>query len=381
MAGIIYLDSNATTAVDPAVRAAMLPFLGEHFGNPSSPYTLARGSAAALVRAREQVARLIDATPEEIIFTSCGTESNNAALRAMADADPRRRHLVLSRVEHASVLNYGKHLENNGFSVTWLEVDRSGQISLDALRAAVTDETAGVSVMAANNETGILLPIRDAASIAREHGALFHTDAVQAAGKVPVSARGWGVDFLSLSGHKFHAAKGVGVLYIRKGAPFSPCMIGGEQESGRRGGTENVASIAGMGVAAELGAKSLGVMAIQVRALRDHLEQAISHRIPDVFVVGRNAPRLPNTSLLLLGGVESEALLALLDMDGICCSSGSACASGAHEPSQVLAAMGLSGGVARAVLRVSLSRHSPVAEIDSAVAAIAGHVERLRARK
>jgi len=379
-AGIIYLDNNATTAVDPAVREAMLPFLGAQFGNPSSPYSLARSSAAALVRAREQVAKLIDATPDEIVFTSCGTESNNAALHAMAYADPKRRHLALSRVEHASVANYAKHLERLGFSLTWLEVDHNGQVKLDDLRAVVTDKTAGVSLMAANNETGILLPIPEAASIARERGALFHTDAVQAAGKIPVSARGWGVDFLSLSGHKFHAAKGVGALYIRKDAPVSPWMLGGEQESGRRGGTENVAAIAGLGVAAELAAKSLGFMAIRVRALRDLLEQEVTSRIPDVFVVGQDAPRLPNTVLFMLGGLESEALLALLDMDNICCSSGSACASGAHEPSHVLAAMGLSEKPARAVLRVSLSRHSTAADVDRLVEALVTSVLKLRAK-
>lgn len=378
MAGIVYLDNNATTVVDLAVRDAMLPFLGEQYGNPSSPYALARSSAAALVRAREQVARLIDATPEEIVFTGSGTESNNAALHAMAHADPKRRHLVLSGVEHASVLNYAKHLENMGVSLTLLAVDRNGQVSLDALRAVVTDQTAGVSLMAANNETGILLPVPEAAAIARERGAMFHTDAVQAAGKMSVSAKGWGVDFLSLSGHKFHAAKGVGALYIRKGASFPPFIIGGEQESGRRGGTENVASIAGLGVAAELAGKSLGFMAIRVRALRDRLEQEVVARIPDVFVVGQDVLRLPNTSLFLLGGVESEALLALLDMDNLACSSGSACASGAHEPSHVLAAMGLSERPTRAALRISLSRHSTTSDVDRLVETLVRSVLKLR---
>ena len=380
MRTMIYLDNNATTPVDHAVREAMLPFLGDQFGNPSSPYSLARSSAAALVRAREQVARLIDAAPDEIIFTSCGTESNNAALMAMLHADPRRRHLVVSSVEHASVLNCAKSLAKWGVSVTWLAVDCDGQIDLNELRRAVTDATAGVSVMAANNETGLLFPVAEIASIARARGALFHTDAVQAAGKVPVSARGWGIDFLSLSGHKFHAAKGVGALYIRKGVGFSPYLMGGEQESGRRGGTENVASIAGMGVAAELAVQSLREMATSTCALRDRFEEELLRRVTDVVVVGRGKPRLPNTSSLLMAGVESEALLALLDMEDICCSSGSACASGAHEPSHVLAAMGLAEGGARAALRVSLSRYSSGAELERLVDSLARHVLKLRGK-
>jgi cysteine desulfurase len=373
---LVYLDNNATTPVDPAVRDVMLPFLGEEFGNPSSPYSLARGAAAALARAREQVARLIEASPDEIVFTGCGTESNNAAIRAMMLGNPGRRHLVVTQVEHSSVLNFVKHLEEMGFSVTRLAVDRNGQIDLGDLTRAVTKETCGVSIMAANNETGIMLPVKEAAAIAHAAGALFHTDAVQAVGKIPLSSRALGMDYLSLSGHKFHAAKGVGALYVRAGAPFSPYIVGGDQESGRRGGTENVAGIAGLGRAAELAREQLTLAADRVQRLRDKLEAAVTSNVKGVSVVGRNVARLPNTACFLIEGVEAEALLALLDMDGICCSSGSACASGAPEPSHVLRAMGLQDG--SAPLRVSLSRFSTDVDVERMIDGVVRSVEKLR---
>jgi cysteine desulfurase len=382
----VYLDNNATTPLDPAVRATMLRYLGDDFANPSSPYGAARAAALAVAEAREAVGRLIDASPGEILFTGCGTESNNAAIRAMlalsaveglAAAAPRKK-IVATRVEHASVLNLLLQLESQGIPVVWLDVDREGRLDLERLAAAIDAETAGVSVMTANNETGIVFPVAEVARIAKAKGVLFHTDAVQAAGKIPFSVREVAADYVALGAHKLHGPKGVGALYIRKGAPFTPLLVGGEQEQGRRGGTENVAGIAGFGKAAELARAAGEGAAARMRRLRDILEERI-RQIGRVRVVGEGADRLPNTALFLIEGVESEALLALLDMEGICCSSGSACASGSSEPSHVLRAMGCSPAEARSALRVSLSRFTTEAEVNRLLEVLPRSVASLRA--
>jgi cysteine desulfurase len=310
------------------------------------------------------------------VFTGGGTESNNAALHAMlalSEVEGPRKNLAMTRVEHASVLKFGEQVERRGTRVAWLNVDGEGRLAMDELAAAIGPKTAGVSVMTANNETGVLFPVEHAARIAHDRGALFHTDAIQAAGKIPLDVRSIGADYLSLSAHKLHGPKGVGALYIRKGAPFTPLLVGGEQEQGRRAGTENVAGIVGFGKAAEL-AREMN------RDARDRIETKVLSEVRGSRVVGRGTDRLPNTSLFLIEGIDSEALLALLDMDGILCSSGSACAAGANEPSHVLRAMSIPAALARGALRVSLSRFTTEAEAAALVETLATHVVALRKR-
>jgi cysteine desulfurase len=374
----IYFDNNATTALDPAAAEAMRPFLGPEFANPSSPYSAGRSAAAAIARSREAVATLIGAEPGEIVFTSGGTESNNAALRGALETMPGRDHLVLTRVEHPSVLNCARWIERRGGRVTWIAVDAKGQPDLDALRAAVTAHTALVSMMAANNETGILLPVAAAAEIAHAAGAMFHTDAVQAAGKIAFHVRDIGADYASLGAHKMHGPKGIGALFIRAGAPFAPQQVGGDQEHGRRAGTENVACVAGFGAAASIAAARIQDMDSRVRAMRDDYEARVTKHCPDALVVGRDAARLPNTSDILFRHVDPEALVARLDMDGLCCSSGSACAAGAHEPSHVMSAMGLPVSEGWGPLRVSLGRFNTADEIECLVARVLHNVRALR---
>jgi cysteine desulfurase len=342
----------------------MRPFLTDNFANPSSPYTFGRAAASVIAGAREHVAKLINAQPTEIIFTSGGTESNNTALQCSAHARAGRRHIVTSQVEHASVLNFCKNLSGQGQRVTFLGVDAQGRLDLNELRRAVDEQTALVSIMMANNETGAIFPVAEMAGIAHERGALFHTDAVQAAGKIPCDSKKMDADFISLGAHKLHGPKGIGALYIREGLEFVPYHIGGDQEYARRAGTENVPGIAGFGAAAELSADHLDDVQMRVRALRDEFEKTISARLADVRIAGHEAERLPNTSNVLIRGVESEALLARLDLDGLCCSSGSACAAGAHEPSHVLRAMGLPAGKGWGALRVSLSRFNTADEME-----------------
>lgn len=361
---MIYLDNNATTRLDPRVREAMLPFLDDEFANPSSPYTFARRSALAITKAREQVARLVGAEPEEIHFTSGGTEANNAAVNHLLSAGGNA--LVLSSVEHASVWNFARHREKRGARLWWLEVDREGSPVADKMSAIP------LAMMTANNETGVICPVVDFA-----RGRRVHSDAVQAAGKIPLNLGASGVETAAVSAHKIHGPKGVGALYIRAGTKFEPLLIGGDQERAKRAGTENVAGIVGFGVAAELALENLDRMDADVRTLRDGFEARIASAIPDAIIAGQGTARIPNTSMFVIPECETEAVLALLDMEGICVSSGSACASGSHEPSHVLRAMGLPVENA-ATIRVSLSRFTTAAEVDALAGALPRVVAKLR---
>lgn len=360
---VIYLDNNATTAIAPEVRDAMLPYFGEKYGNPSSMHAFGGRLARDVARARSQAAGLFNAKDTEIIFTSGGTESDNAAIRGVLEALPDRRHIVTTRVEHPAVLNLCKHLENRGYRVTYLPVDESGRLDLDALRQALTPDTALVSIMAANNETGTVFPLQKIAELVKERGLIFHTDAVQAAGKLSLDMNALPADLVSVSGHKLHAAKGVGALYVRRGTRFVPFIIGGHQEHGRRGGTENVAGIVGLGLAAELAVRQQDEARKQA-ALRDRLEQGILRSVPHTRVNGDPEHRLSNTTNISFEYIEGEAILLKLDEAGICASSGSACTSGSLEPSHVLRAMGVPFTAIHGSIRFSLSRYNTQAEID-----------------
>ncbi len=374
---VIYLDNNATTSVAPSVLSAMLPYLTEFYGNPSSMHRFGGQVAKALQTAREQVADLIGALPSEMIFTSCGTEGNNTAIRSALATLPDRRHIITTQVEHACVLNLCKTLEKQGYRVTYLSVDAAGQLDLMELEAALTGDTAVVSTMYANNETGVIFPVEKIGALVKSYGALFHVDAVQAVGKVPIHLQNSSIDLLTLSGHKFHAPKGTGALFVRRGVRFRPLLIGGHQERNRRGGTENVAGIVGLGQAAALAQRNLDAMA-SVQALRDHLEQAVLATIPDTVVNGRGSPRLPNTSNIGFKYIEGEAILLMLDREGICASSGSACTSDSLEPSHVLRAMGLPYSVLHGSIRFSLSRYTTLAEIEQVLRILPEIVGKLR---
>ena len=379
MKPVIYLDNNATTRVDPAVFEAMRPFFSERYGNPSSMHAFGGAVAADLRRARETVARLIGASPEEIVFTSGGTESNNTAIHAAIEAFPGRRHLVTSRVEHPAVKNVYERLARKGYRVTFVPVDGRGRLDRELLLGQLGPDTALVSLMWANNETGVIFPIEELAPLVRSRGILFHTDAVQAVGKIPVDVERAGVDFLSLSGHKIHGPKGVGVLYVRRGTSFAPLIVGGHQERGRRAGTENTAAIVGLGRAAELAREELASGAYEgVRRLRDRLEQGIRERIPNVLVNGDPAARLPNTLNVSFEYVEGEAILLMLNEHGICASSGSACTSGSLEPSHVLRAMGVPFTAAHGSIRFSLSRFTTAQEIERVLEVLPPIIARLR---
>jgi cysteine desulfurase len=376
---VVYLDNNATTRVDPAVLEAMLPYFSEHYGNPSSMHAFGGSVSARIQEARASVARLIGAAPEEIVFTSCGTESNSTAIRAALESHPDRRHIVTSRVEHPAIKSLCESLTKKGFRTTFVPVDREGRLDLDYLHDSLTDDTAVVSLMWANNETGVLFPIEEISRAVKQRGIVFHTDAVQTAGKIPIDIGRTGVDMLSLSGHKIHAPKGVGALYIRKGTKFSPFLIGGHQEKGRRGGTENTASIIGLGKAAEIARTHLaeGTYA-GVQALRDRLENAVLDGIPNVLVNGDRHKRLPNTSSVSFEYVEGESILLMLNEYGICASSGSACTSGSLEPSHVLRAMGVPFTAAHGSIRFSLSRYTTSEEIDFVLEKLPPIIARLR---
>lgn len=374
----VYFDNNATTRVDPAVLAAMLPYFGELYGNPSSMHTFGGQVGRAVREAREQVARLIGATPEEIVFTSCGTEGDNTAIRAALAAQPDKKHIITTRVEHPAVLSLSQHLEKNGYELTLLGVDDKGRMDLDELREAIRKDTAIVSIMFANNETGTIFPVAEAAAICKERGVPFHTDAVQAVGKLAIDVRELPVDYLVLSGHKLHAPKGIGALYVRRGAAYRPFLRGGHQERGRRGGTENVPAIIGLGVACDLAAKNMAEENTRVRALRDRLEQGLLAAIPDAIVNGDAANRLPNTTNISFKYVEGEAILLLLDQLGVCASSGSACTSGSLEPSHVLRAMGVPFTYAHGSIRFSLSRFNTQEEVDHVVRELPRVIARLR---
>lgn len=376
---VVYLDNNATTRVDPQVLHAMLPYFSDYYGNPSSMHSFGGGIAAKIREARESVARLLGAAADEIVFTSCGTESDSTAIRAAIESYPQRRHIVASRVEHPAVKNLYETLAKKGFRVTFVPVDREGRLDLDYLYESLSDDTAIVSLMWANNETGVIFPIEEVSLKVKERGILFHTDAVQAAGKIRIDLRATGIDMLSLSGHKLHGPKGVGVLYIRKGTRFSPFMIGGHQERGRRGGTENTAAIIGLGKAAELAKEHLDVEGYEgIRRLRDKLEAGILASVPHALVNGDRSHRLPNTTSVAFEYVEGEAILLMLNEHGICASSGSACTSGSLEPSHVLRAMGVPFTAAHGSIRFSLSRYTTDQEIDFVLEKLPPVIARLR---
>ncbi|SDF37079.1 cysteine desulfurase NifS [Desulfovibrio legallii] len=375
----IYLDNNATTAIAPEVRDAMLPYLGELYGNPSSMHTFGGQVAGAVEGARERMAALLGAKPEEIIFTSCGSESDNAAIWAAIQTQPEKRRLVTTRVEHPAVLNVMQYWERQGYHVTYLGVDSKGRLDLDEYAAALTPDTALVSIMFANNEVGNIYPVQRLAEMAKERGVLFHTDAVQAVGKTPIDLAHLPVDMLSLSGHKLHTPKGIGVLYVRKGVRFRPFLRGGHQENGRRAGTENVPYIVGLGVAAQLAAAHMQDERVSVALLRDRLEQGLTAAIPECMVNGDVENRLPNTTNIAFKNVEGEAILLMLDRLGICASSGSACTSGSLEPSHVLRAMGVPFNYAHGSVRLSLSRYTTEEEVDFVVAHFPEVIATLRA--
>ncbi|WAL58418.1 cysteine desulfurase NifS [Thermocoleostomius sinensis A174] len=374
----IYLDNNATTKIDPIVLEAMLPYLQEYYGNPSSMHTFGGQVSKAIRNARLQIATLIGAEETELIFTSCGTEGNNTAIRAAIAAQPNRKHIITTQVEHACVLNVCKQLEKQGYTVTYLSVDSQGQIDLLELEAALTGNTALVSTMYANNETGVILPVEKIGALAKAYDAIYHVDAVQAVGKLPLNLQSSQIDLLTLSGHKLHAPKGIGALYVRRGFCFRPFLLGGHQERGRRAGTENVAGIIGLGAAAELAQQHFGKITQQTQ-LRDRLEQGLLSTIPDCQVNGDRTKRLPNTTNIGFKYIEGEAILFSLNQYGICASSGSACTSGSLEPSHVLRAMGLPYTILHGSIRFSLSRYTTLREIDRVLELMPAIVERLRA--
>ena len=375
---IIYLDNNATTCVAPEVFEAMTPYLTEFYGNPSSIHRFGGHLAAKVEEARAQLGALIGAQNSEIIFTSCGTESDTTAIRSALSICPKRRKVVISKVEHPAVLNLGKELERNGYKVSIIPVDAKGRLDMDRAREMIDSETAIVSVMWANNETGNIQPVIELGELARKNGALFHTDAVQAVGKVPMNLAELPIDMLSLSGHKFHAPKGIGALYVKRGVRFHPYIIGGHQEHGRRAGTENLASIVGLGKAAELALANIGHENTAVRALRDKLEQGVLASIPSVRINGDVEHRLPNTANISFEYIEGESILMLLDMHNICASSGSACTTGSLEPSHVLRAMGVPYTAAHGSIRFSFSRYNTEAEVDRVLEVLPPVIARLR---
>ena len=374
---MIYLDHNATTPIAPEVLEAMMPYLTSEWGNPSSAYKFGSRLKGAIEMAREQVSELIGAYPSEVVFTSCATESNNAAIHAALMSKPNKRHIITSTVEHSSVLNYCKTMERQGYRVSYLPVDKDGLLKLADLEAAISNDTAIVSMMWANNETGVIFPIKEIADICTTHGILFHCDAVQAAGKVKINTRNIPINYISIAGHKLNAPKGIGALYIRRKAPFSPLIVGGHQERNLRGGTESVAHIVGLGKAAELAVKHLPNYDKIIRPLRDALENNILSNIPGTEVNGHKTMRLANTANITFRGVESESLLILLDQEGVCASSGSACLADSDEPSHVIKAMKPDSKAAHQAIRFSLGPDNNRNEIESVIVAVARSVSAL----
>ena len=374
----VYMDNNATSMVAPEVLDTMLPFLKDQYGNPSSMHTFGGRVGFAIKEARAKVADLIGASPEEIVFTGCGTESDNTAIWAALHSQPDKRHLITTRVEHPAVKSLAESLANRGYRITFVPVDGQGNLDLDHLYDSLSEDTAIVSIMWANNETGVIFPIDEIAQRVREHGIVFHTDAVQAVGKIPVDVRNSVVDMLSMSGHKIHAPKGVGVLYVKKGTRFAPHLIGGHQESGRRGGTENTASIVGLGKAAEMAASQWLKDMNRVRRLRDKLENGLLERIPHAMINGDRQNRLPNTTSIAFEYVEGESILLMMDQYGICASSGSACTSGSLEPSHVLRAMGVPFTAAHGTIRFSLGTYNNEEDIGTIIEKLPPIIERLR---
>ena len=374
----IYLDNNATTKVDEAVFEEMRPYFCELYGNPSSMHFFGGQVQGKAVEARARVAALLGASPEEIIFTACGTESDNAAIRSALEVFPERRHVITSRVEHPAVLTQCRNLTQRGYRVTEIGVDGAGRLDMDELKAAIDTDTAIVSLMWANNETGVIFPVEEAAALAKAKGALFHSDAVQAIGKIPIDMSRSNIDMLSLSGHKLHAPKGIGVLYLRRGTPFRPFLVGGHQEKSRRAGTENTAAIIALGKACELAGQYMELENTVVKAQRDRLQDALMAAIPNARINGDGAERLPNTTSIAFEFVEGEAILLLLSELGICASSGSACTSGSLEPSHVLRAMGVPFTCAHGSIRFSLSRYTTDSEIDTVIREMPPIIARLR---
>jgi cysteine desulfurase len=356
----------------------MMPYLTQYYGNPSSMHSFGGQVGKKIREARARVATLLNATPEEILFTSCGTESDSTAIQAAIMSNPSRKHIVTTRVEHPAVKNLCEKLAKDGYRITYVPVDQNGALDLDYLYENLTDDTAIVSIMWANNETGVIFPVEEIASVVKEKGIVFHTDAVQAVGKIPIDLNNSGIGMLSLSGHKLHAPKGIGALYVRKGTKFSPFLIGGHQEKGRRGGTENVASIIGLGAAAKLSQELMEKENTDVKNLRDTLEKGLLAKIEHSFVNGATEKRLPNTTSIAFEYVEGEAILLMLDEFGICASSGSACTSGSLEPSHVLRAMGVPFTAAHGTIRFSLSTYNTMDEINLIIEKLPNIIKTLR---
>ena len=375
---IIYLDNNSSTCIDPAVLEEMMPFLTTRYGNPSGSHRFGAQVKKATDLAHERVAAMLGCEPGEVVFTSCGTESDNTAIHSALQMSPERRHVVTTSVEHNAVLNYCEALVRRGYEATIVPVDEQGHLDVEEVEAAIRQDTAIVSVMWANNETGVIYPVQKIADICRVKGVFFHTDAVQTVGKMPIDLAGRSIHFLSLSGHKLHAPKGVGALYVNRKSRFQPLIIGGPQEGGRRAGTDNVASIVGLGKAAELAMETIEEENSRVRALRDRFEKTLRAELDDVLINGDPKTRLPNTSNLAFIGVDAQAVLLKLDQAGICCSLGSSCTTGAIQPSHVLRAMHFSNERARSSIRFSFGRFNTEAELDKVLEVLPGIVRKLR---
>lgn len=379
MSDIVYLDNNATTRIAPQVYEAMAPYLTELYGNPSSIHSFGTRVGRALEGARTQVAGLLGAGDEvEVLFTSCGSEGDNTAIRGVLDGVPEKRHFVTTAVEHPAVLGLGQHLEKKGYRVTWLGVDENGMLDLDELRDSLSDDTAMVSIMYANNETGVVFPVHEAGEIVKARGIPFHVDAVQVPGKIALDVKNSPIDLLTISAHKFHGPKGVGALYVRRGITLRPFIVGGHQERNRRAGTENVAGIVGMGEAAEFTATDVAVEREHLGGLRDQLQRSLVSSCPGALVNGAKSNRLPNTLNIAFEYLEGESILVLLDEFGICASTGSACTAGSVEPSHVLRAMKVPPQWLQGAVRFSLSRYNTKAEINFAAEKIPGIIRRLQ---
>jgi cysteine desulfurase len=375
---VYYFDNNATTRVAPEVMDAMLPFLRDYYGNPSSIYHFGKQAGTQVEEARAKVAALLNADPREIVFTSCGTESNNAALHSALATHPGRRHILTTAVEHSAIINHCAFLQKQGCEVTFLPVDADGSLDLHLLDTSIRPDTALVSVMWANNETGVVFPIEEIAAICHSKNVLFHTDATQVPGKMKMDVKALDADLLTLSAHKLHAPKGIGLLYVKRRTKFQPYLLGGHQEHGRRAGTENVAGMVAFGRAAELALANFQDENTRVRALRDRMEQAILTAIPNTIRNGAQEPRLPNTSNIAFDFVEAESILLLLDQLGICASSGSACTTGSLEPSHVLTAMGVKPARARGCIRFSLGIYNTGEEVDYLLQHLPPIIKKLR---
>ncbi|MCP3921112.1 MAG: cysteine desulfurase NifS [Desulfobacterales bacterium] len=374
----IYFDNNATTKVDPEVFEEMTPYFVELYGNPSSMHSFGGQVAEKIKEARKRIADLINATPEEIIITSCGSESDNTAIYSALKSHPDKKHIVTSMVEHPAIKNLFQHLEKDGYTTTFVPVDNKGRLNMDVFYDSLSDNTAIVSLMWANNETGTMFPIDEIGAELKKRGITFHTDAVQALGKIDIDVTKTNIDMMSFSGHKIHAPKGVGGLYVRKGTKFSPFLIGGHQEGGKRAGTENLASIIGLGKACEIAKGHLDDGYHKLRSLRDRLENALVEKIPNSFVNGDLENRLPNTASISFEYIEGESILLMLNEYGICASSGSACTSGSLEPSHVLRAMGIPFTAAHGTIRFSLSVFSTDEEVDLVIEKMPEIIQRLR---